>query len=446
MNNAYEVLNNEQDRKVGEGKTVFHVMLTVPLQLYDRYRVWPPPSRPEPGAGPSRGYSQTPFNQPFSDPFFSAGFGGRAFHFTDPFDLFNSLFGDIHNIHRGFFEDDDPFFSDPFPSTFSRSPFGQPFGQSTRSPFGSLFGPGPMFSGLLGSANTRAYSQVSEAVGRSGQWVSQSTMTRSINGRTEQVTKRRDAQVSTGEPSIYPSMLTPVAQGNEHIVYSSPEGERYTINGVDQPLPLTNGTANAGRNAAPPQPPPQTRPAPQAITAAPSVPASSYYAPPPAQPVSVPAQAASPPPTYYAPSATSGSHAYPMSPPGLFDRAPAAHRDAIPADPRTSVHRTRSASSQGHNGGEYGVDSHPQPPLPHPLTTVPTTAYASSLSSYRSDRDKERHHRQERDSHHPHRAHASSSGQSADARRVAHHSHHAPAPSRDEQGAPPHKRWRVGGW
>lgn len=176
-----------------------HAILITPTQLYNRYGVWPPPTNgPEPGAESSRAYSQKFTNEPFNDPFFSSGFGGSAFHFTDPFVLFSSLFGDIHNLHRNFFEDDDPFFSDPFPSPFSRSPFGNSFGLSTRPPFGSLFGPGPMFSGFLDSANTRVSSQVSDAVGRSGRWVSQSTVTRSINGRTEQVTKRRDAQVGTG--------------------------------------------------------------------------------------------------------------------------------------------------------------------------------------------------------------------------------------------------------
>lgn len=416
MNNAYEVLNNEADRKVREEKTRFHVVLTDLMQLYDRYGVWPPPSGPEPSAGPSRSYSQASFNQPFSDPFFSSAFGGRAFHFTDPFELFNSLFGDIHNMHRAFFEDDNPFFSDPFPSASSRAAFGQPFGLSTRSPFGSLFGPGPMFSGLLESSNTSVYRQMNEAVGRSGQWVSQSTMSRSINGRTEQITKRRDAKVSTVQ--ILPvSILTHVAQGNEHIVYSSPEGERYTINGVDQPLPVTNATTNPGRSAAPQQPPPQKRPAPQAITAAPPVPASSYYTPPTAQ--SVPVQSVAPPPAYHTPSVSSASHTYPMNPPGLFDR------DAIPADPRTNVHRKRSASTQG----DGGYRSHPEP-----------------MPSYRSDRDNERHHRrdQERHSQPTHHAHAREAY--ADAGRVSHRSpYDYPAPSHDEQGAS-HKRWRVGGW
>ncbi|KAH9839890.1 uncharacterized protein C8Q71DRAFT_855197 [Rhodofomes roseus] len=381
VNNAYEVLSNEQNRK-----------------LYDRSGVWPPPTAPEPDARAWRGARQSSFDQVFSGPFHSSGFGGRPFSFTDPFDLFNSLFGDIHNLHRSFFEDDVPFSSDPFPSSFSRSPFGDPFGFSTRSPFGSIFGAGPMFSGLLDSP--RGYSQVSEAVGRNGHWVSQSTMSRSINGRTEQITKRRDAQ------------------GNEHIVYSSPEGERYTINGVDQPLPVTNGNVNPGLIAAAPQPPPaHTRPQPQAIMAAPPAPAPAYYAPPPAQP-----QPATAPPSYYPNNAGSPVPVYSSKPAPLVDRAPARHRDAMDVDPASGMNRHRSTSSNGHGSG-----------------------YATSLRSHHPDRDRERHYHSDprhRDSH--------------DGRR-AHHSHHnsqpAPEPvhvavsngdarshhSRD-------KRSRLGGW
>ncbi|KZT65739.1 DnaJ-domain-containing protein [Daedalea quercina L-15889] len=377
VNNAYEVLSNEQNR-----------------ELYDRTSIWPPRTGPEPDARGSQNFRQPSFDQPFPDPFFSSGrgFGGRSFVFTDPFVLFNSLFGDMHNMHRAFFEDDDPFFSDPFSAPSSRSPFGDPFGSSRRSPFGSFFGTGSMLSGLLDSPNTRTYSQVNEAVGRNGQWVSQSTMTRSINGRTEQITKRRDAR------------------GNEHIVYSSPEGERYTINGVDQPLPVTNGNTNPGRVAAPPpQPPPHTRPQPPAITAAP---ASSYYVPPAAQPVHV----ASPPPPYYASSVTSGPHTYPTKPAAPIDRAPARHRDAIDVDPLPGARRYRSTSSAGHG-----------------------SPYAPSLRSNHSDRERERH------SHHSYR--------DADGRRSSHshrsHRDYQPAPEsvRTAEGDAHHdKKGRLGGW
>ena len=126
----------------------------------------------------------------------------------------------------------------------------------------------------------------------------------------------------------------------------------------------------------------------------------------------------------------------------------------MPADPRTSVHSTRSASSHGH--GEYGTSSHAGHVHSRSPTTPPPAAYASSLHSYRADRDQERHHRRDaerdRDSHHTHHTHAGGAPY-ADAGRASHHSHrdYQPVPEpprglRDEQGAPPHKRWRVGGW
>lgn len=92
------------------------------------------------------------------------------------------------------------------------------------SPFGMGFGGHPfleMMNGMgamgAGGSNVHSYSSVTQAVGGGGQWVSESKTTRTVNGRTETTTKRRDAQ------------------GNEHVTYTSPEGERYTVNGVEQP-------------------------------------------------------------------------------------------------------------------------------------------------------------------------------------------------------------------
>ena len=152
----------------------------------------------------------------------------HRFVFTDPFELFNSLFGDFHGAFH-----DDPFFNDlpghhsSFDPMFGPgSRWGGIFGHPALSPFGSQFpfgGPRPllemMHGGLGSSDNVRSYSSVTQAIGNGdGSWVSQSKMTRSVNGRTETIVKRRDAQ------------------GNEHVTYSSPEGKRYTINGVDQPV------------------------------------------------------------------------------------------------------------------------------------------------------------------------------------------------------------------
>ena len=181
-------------------------------QLYDQHGVWPPPA-PEPQyARPGPSFSQDPFA---NDPFFSRMNGGmnggrRQYAFTDPFELFNSLFGDFH---RAF--ENDPFFADAFPSRgpgFARSPFGSMFPPSRgntfdsaffRDPFGgSPFGPfgGPMMGGpMITDGNfggqSRTYSSSSSSFGQGGQWVSQSQMTRTINGRTETIIKRRDAEV-----------------------------------------------------------------------------------------------------------------------------------------------------------------------------------------------------------------------------------------------------------
>ncbi|KAI0080128.1 DnaJ-domain-containing protein [Panus rudis PR-1116 ss-1] len=225
VNNAYEVLNDQRNR-----------------ELYDKHGVWPPPTeeprtshRDDSGPGPS-------FDPFINDPFFNRPFGARrGFMFTDPFELFNSIFGDLH----GHF-DDDPFIRDPFPSIFGRDPFTSQFG---RDPFGgsfmSPFGPGfPFGRSLLsdfptdmGSASTRSF--VSSSVGINGQWVSQSKMTRTINGRTETIITKKDAQ------------------GNEHVTYLSPDGERHTINGVEQSTQRAIPAAprqdtNHGRQGRPP--------------------------------------------------------------------------------------------------------------------------------------------------------------------------------------------------
>lgn len=149
-----------------------------------------------------------------ADPFF--GRSRRPFVFTDPFELFNSLFGDFHGQFAN-----DPFFADVFPSSRSSSessPFGaSPFGASPfgASPFGALspfsdsvfdrpFGSsmlGPsLFGGPLlansGMGNTRSYSSsTTRAIGQNGNWVSQSQSTRIVNGRKETIITKRDAEV-----------------------------------------------------------------------------------------------------------------------------------------------------------------------------------------------------------------------------------------------------------
>ncbi|KAJ3519439.1 hypothetical protein NM688_g9301 [Phlebia brevispora] len=226
VNNAYEVLNNAENRKV-----------------YDKFGVWPPPAQ-EVEYESARSYSRTA-EEPFgADAFF--GRSRRPFAFTDPFELFNSLFGDLHSQFAN-----DPFFADVFPSSrspFGRSPFGaSPFNDPFDRPFGgSLFGPS-LFGGPF----------------LTGWWIGEHKVTRTVNGRTETIIKKRDAQ------------------GNEHVTYLSPEGERHTINGIEQP---------SGSNRSikpPPQPPTAIPPPPQAPPA--MLYGTSSYAPakqePPVAPV-----------------------------------------------------------------------------------------------------------------------------------------------------------------
>lgn len=75
---------------------------------------------------------------------------------------------------------------------------------------GSMFGPGSPFGGMLmggsmfpqieSGSSSRMYSSSTEAIGQNGQWVSRSQMTRTVNGRTEVITKRVDAQVFSYVP------------------------------------------------------------------------------------------------------------------------------------------------------------------------------------------------------------------------------------------------------
>jgi DnaJ family protein B protein 6 len=112
--------------------------------------------------------------------------------FTDPFRLFESIFGDLHHTMG------DPFFSDPW----RRDRRHDLHHRGTGSFFDdSLIGVGFPFdrSNVFDDVNrgrSRVYSQMSRgAMSPDGRWVSESRMTRSINGVTESVWKRRDAAV-----------------------------------------------------------------------------------------------------------------------------------------------------------------------------------------------------------------------------------------------------------
>ncbi|KAG2344092.1 DnaJ-domain-containing protein [Suillus weaverae] len=204
VNNAYEVLSDPDNRKA-----------------YDRYGVWPIPTAQE---SYTQGNWQRPTRETFQDPFFQDPFfrhpffdrGHQAdpfpssrhphFHdFTDPFVLFNRVFGDLHQA-------------------FSRDPFGDPFGHRDDGFFGRGF-MSPMSMphitsspfGFLTGGNVNVYSSSSRGGSNGSRWVSESYTTSTVNGVTHTKAVRRDSQ------------------GNEHVTYSFPDGtERRLINGVEQ--------------------------------------------------------------------------------------------------------------------------------------------------------------------------------------------------------------------
>ncbi|TFY58204.1 hypothetical protein EVG20_g8243 [Dentipellis fragilis] len=228
VNNAYEVLSDAKKR-----------------QEYDMYGVWPSPDAAPREQSYPRRHNTAPdfggfdsFGANTHDPFgmfgarpshsFHAGFG-PGYGFTDPFTLFDQIFGDLNRA-----------MADPMFDPFNNHPF---FSQSSRrDPFGGMgmgmgmpgmgmggmgmgFGHPLMIQDMMGmgsspafGGSSRTYSSVSRSSGSpGGRWNTESRMTRTINGVTESIWKRRDSR------------------GNEHVTYSYPDGhERYTINGVDQ--------------------------------------------------------------------------------------------------------------------------------------------------------------------------------------------------------------------
>ncbi|KAL1684324.1 DnaJ domain-containing protein, partial [Schizophyllum commune] len=231
VNNAYEILSNEENRKI-----------------YDQFGVFPPPTA-EPNGPSSSSRSRRGTRDPFDDPFFSgAGFFGgsafgtregpfgprggsffpdpfandpffsrrtRGFTFTDPFELFDAFFGVPRERSGGSAR------ADPFGGFGGRQ---DPFGA-----FGGLFGGMgssmlalPSAFGNMGSSSgsgTRSYSMMSSGFGSSsgGGWTSESVSTTTVNGVTTTVREKRDAQ------------------GNVHRTKVYPDGrEVYTINGVEQ--------------------------------------------------------------------------------------------------------------------------------------------------------------------------------------------------------------------
>jgi DnaJ family protein B protein 6 len=115
--------------------------------------------------------------------------------FTDPFRLFESIFGEMHHTMA------DPFFSDPYRRNHRHDPHHRGAGSFFDDPLvgvGFPFDRGNVFDDVMNSGNgrSRVYSEVSRgAMAPDGRWVSESRVTRSINGVTESVWKRKDAAV-----------------------------------------------------------------------------------------------------------------------------------------------------------------------------------------------------------------------------------------------------------
>lgn len=197
VNNAYEVLCDPQSRTA-----------------YDQHGVWPPPEPAPQGpfaSGPHNSFSDPFFRDAFSqnpffrgprmDPFGGFGFGSRSGPrgFTDPFVLFDSIFGDFHRAFEG-----EPFFDD----TAGRRGFGSNHfgGGFFNNGFPSV-PPSPFdFSGRGMQGSTM---QSFSNGGSGGRWVSESWTSSNINGVTHTKCVRRDSEVGIQVlPLGFPVILT----------------------------------------------------------------------------------------------------------------------------------------------------------------------------------------------------------------------------------------------
>lgn len=152
---------------------------------------------------------------PFFDPFGGAFPRPRTnvpnHAFTDPFALFESILGDL----RRHAAESDPFFGSAFPIPPPPPPL-DPFSRHGPGPgfmHGSSFNPmgrtptfpmlEPMFSQMDEPRRSHSAGHHSSTRGFFGsggggpRWVSESRVTRSVNGVTQSVWKRTDSDVST---------------------------------------------------------------------------------------------------------------------------------------------------------------------------------------------------------------------------------------------------------
>ncbi|TFK39958.1 hypothetical protein BDQ12DRAFT_577642, partial [Crucibulum laeve] len=220
VNNAYEVLYDPVKRKE-----------------YDLHGVWPPPEPeseedefvPRPSSSRHRGYSRRQHHAPrYHDPFFGHNHSAfSSFVFSDPFALFDAIFGDEDmRPHRP------THYSHHHRSAPSR--FEDPFERMQREMNSMMsmerdFFPGMGMGGMgmmggfptlgrLGPMAPFPSIEPSSFDSGHGQWTSESFMTTSVNGVTQTIHKRRDWD------------------GNEHVTRTYPDGrELHTINGIEQP-------------------------------------------------------------------------------------------------------------------------------------------------------------------------------------------------------------------
>jgi DnaJ homolog subfamily B member 6 len=170
--------------------------------VYDQHGSWPPP---EPESVPfnrrngesrytsSHNHHHSSRNPPFADPFFGRHEDPFSFVFTDPFTLFDSIFGnlDAHHNASHFYHHhshaDPSQHADPFERT-RRMHSNSFFNHGFPSPLGGFFGMPTMMS--FPSVEPTSFSD-----GHRGGWASESFMTTTVNGVTQTIHKRRDWDV-----------------------------------------------------------------------------------------------------------------------------------------------------------------------------------------------------------------------------------------------------------
>jgi DnaJ family protein B protein 6 len=197
---------------------------------YDLHGIWPPPeeqddlftSRMPGGSRPQgfpRAHPSSSRNRTFPDPFAFHHNTFRGFQFTDPYDLFNSLFENTFHAHsrprHASYPQMGPFDHiqrmqaeiETFMDDIDRDPFTQ-LGGFPRTMMSNPMMQMPMPMSLPSGGRDRH--------GR--QWISDSYVTSTVNGVTQTIHKRVDSE------------------GNEHISRTLPDGQKVrTINGIEQP-------------------------------------------------------------------------------------------------------------------------------------------------------------------------------------------------------------------